>query len=221
MNLAERVDPQSSLLMVVDVQNDFCHPDGSMAQAGQDLSMVGEIMPHLSELLKEARRVKLPVIFTQATHSVWTDSEAWRSRLHGIDLDMPRHCREGSWGVELYQVAPGETERVLVKRRFSAFYGTDLDVMLRARGIKTLIMTGVATNICVETTARDGFMRDYNIIFLSDCSAAYDRGEHQATLVNMAKYFGMVATSREVIDCWKSFPAGRSPIPAAPLRADG
>ncbi|MDO8689945.1 MAG: isochorismatase family cysteine hydrolase [Dehalococcoidia bacterium] len=207
MNLADRVDPKQCLLLVVDVQNDFCHPEGSMSKAGQDLSMVGEIMPHLSELLKEARRIEVPIIFTQAIHNPWTDSEAWRTRLHGVDLDMPRHCREGSWGAELYEVTPGKGERVLAKRRFSAFYATDLDVMLRARGVKSLVLAGVATNICVETTARDAFMHDYNIVFLSDCSAAYHREEHDATLTNIARYFGMVATSREVIDAWRALSA--------------
>ncbi len=209
MNLADRVNPKQCLLLVVDVQNDFCHPEGSMSKAGQDLSMVGEIMPHLSVLLEAARRIELPVIFTQAIHSSWTDSEAWSTRLHGVDLDLPRHCREGSWGAELYEVTPGEGERVLVKRRFSAFYGTDLDVMLRARGIKSLILAGVATNICVETTARDAFMHDYQVVFLSDCTAAYSREEHHATLVNMSKYFGLVATSGEVTTAWRALPAAR------------
>lgn len=204
MNLLERVDPKSSLLLVVDVQNDFCHPKGSMSAAGQDLSMVGEMMPRLSELLGEARRVGTPVIFTQAIHSPWTDSEAWSTRLHGVEVELPRHCREGTWGTELYQIEALEDERLLVKRRFSAFYATDLDVMLRARGIKTLIMAGVATNVCVETTARDGFMRDYHIVFVSDCTAAYDRQEHHATLHNMSKYFGVVASSAEVIEAWKT-----------------
>lgn len=209
LSLAERVEPKHCLLMVVDVQNDFCHRDGSMGKAGQDLSMVEKMMPHLVELLLEARRVGTPVIFTQAVHSRWTDSQAWSTRLHGLEVELPRHCREGSWGADFYQVTPQEDERVLVKRRYSAFYGTDLDVMLRAMGIKTLLMTGVATNVCVETTARDGFMRDYHIVFLADCTAAYDREDHQASLNNISKFFGMVAASREVLEVWKGLPRAK------------
>ncbi|HLB11611.1 MAG TPA: isochorismatase family cysteine hydrolase [Dehalococcoidia bacterium] len=204
--LADKVDPRHCLVMVVDVQNDFCHSEGSMGRAGQDLTMVEEAMPHLVELLEEARRVGTPVVFTQAVHSRWTDSQAWSTRLHGSNVELPRHCREGSWGADFYEIAPQENERVLVKRRFSAFYGTDLDVMLRALGIKALIMTGVATNVCVETTARDGFMRDYHIVFLSDCCASYDRALHQGTLRNMDNYFGQVATSKDVLDVWKKLP---------------
>ena len=126
--------------------------------------------------------------------------------MHGVEVEIPMHCREGSWGIELYQVEPQANERVLAKRRFSAFYSTDLDVMLRARGIKSLIMAGVATNVCVETTARDGFMRDYHIVFLSDCTAAYDRQEHYSALNNMSKYFGVVADSKELIEAWKTLP---------------
>ena len=207
LTLAEKVDPGRCLLMVVDVQNDFCHIEGSMARARQDLSMVDEMMPNLIELLEQARRVGAPVIFTQAVHSRWSDSQAWATRLHGVNLEVPKHCREGSWGVDLFEVTPWEDERVLVKRRFSAFYGTDLDVMLRALGIKTLLMTAVAPNVCVETTARDGFMRDYYVVLASDSCAAYVRAEHQATITNISKYFGQVATSEQVIKAWKDLPA--------------
>lgn len=207
LTLAEKVDPKHCLLMVVDVQNDFCHAEGSMSRAGQDLAMVDEMMPQLLRLLDEARRVGAPVIFTQAVHSPWTDSQAWSTRLHGLDLELPRHCREGSWGAELYELTPRDDERALAKRRFSAFYGTDLDVMLRALGTRALIMTGVATNVCVETTARDGFMRDYHVVLMSDCCASYDRAEHQATLTNISKYFGQVAGSSEVLNVWKGLPS--------------
>lgn len=207
LTLAEKVDPKKCLLLVVDVQNDFCHPDGSMGRAGQDLSMVDEMMPPLLNLLEEARRVGTPVIFTAAVHVPWTDSQAWATRLHGANVDMPHHCREGSWGAELYEVSAREDERVLVKRRFSAFYATDLDVMLRALGTRALIMSGVATNVCVETTARDGFMRDYHIVYASDCCASYDRGEHEGTLRNISKYFGQVSTSSEIIGIWKGLPS--------------
>ncbi|MDP2726569.1 MAG: isochorismatase family cysteine hydrolase [Dehalococcoidia bacterium] len=213
LSLADKVDPKHCLLLVVDIQNDFCHPEGSMGRAGQDLSMVDEMMPHLLEVLQEARQVRAPVIFTQAVHSSWSDSQAsntpWRTRLDVLKEEVPRPCLEGSWGADLYEVTLNEGERALTKPRYSAFYGTELDVMLRAMGIKTLLMTGVATNVCVETTARDGFMRDYQIVFLSDCCATYDRAQHEATLTNIDKYFGMVTTSKEVLNIWKGIATPR------------
>ncbi len=210
LTLAEKLDPKHTALVVVDVQNDFCHPAGTLGRAGQDLSMVEEAMPGLIETIEEARRVRTPVIFIQTIHSPWTDSQTWLTRLPNAAGEI---CRQGAWGMDFYEIAPQENERVVVKHRYSAFYGTDLDVVLRALGTKTLVMTGFATNVCVETTARDGFMRDYNIVFLSNCTGAYAREEHQAALVNMSKYFGVVATSKDVRDIWKALPTAEGDSP--------
>jgi ureidoacrylate peracid hydrolase len=205
-SLADRVEPRQCTLIVVDVQNDFCHQNGSMAKAGQDLSMVQQMVPRLLRLIAEARRVGVPIIYTQAVHTPWTDSQTWQTRLGTLEVELPRHCRENTWGADFYQVAPLQDERILVKRRYSAFYGTELDLMLRARGIQTLILTGVATNVCVETTARDGFMRDYHIVFLEDCTAAYDQQQHQAALANVSSFFGQVASSQQLLEIWGRLP---------------
>lgn len=207
--LSEKLDPKHCLVVVVDVQNDFCHPEGVMGKAGQDLFMVEEVMPRLVEVLEEARRVGVPIVFIQTIHSRWTDSQAWLTRVPAARDKIPQLCRPATWGADFYEVGPEGDERVVAKHRYSAFYGTDLDVVLRALGTKTLVMTGFATNVCVETTAREGFMRDYNVVFLSDCTGAYARDEHQAALINMSKYFGLVATSREVRDLWKLLPTAR------------
>lgn len=202
-SLADRVNPGRCLLLVVDIQNDFCHRDGSMSKAGQGLSMVDEMIPRLLRFVPQARQNGVPVAFTRIVHSRWTDSPAWITRHEGLGLERPQHCREGSWGAELFKVSPQDNERVFVKHRYSAFYGTDLDVVLRSTGVQTLLLAGVVTNLCVETTARDGLTRDYNIVFLSDCTAAYSAEEHEATLNNMARYFGIVTTSEEVLSTWQ------------------
>jgi len=88
-----------------------------------------------------------------------------------------------------------ESDCIVTKHRFSAFAGTDLDLILRSKGIETILCTGLATNVCVETTARDGVNRNYNVILLEDCCAAFDPGEHQAALNNINKYFGVVTSS--------------------------
>lgn len=213
LSLAEKVDPKHCLILVVDVQNDFCHPEGTFGRAGRDLSMVEQMMPHLVKMVEEARRVGVPVIFIQTVHSQWTDSQTWLTRHSGLYLES-QLCRPGTWGVDFYGVAPQEGELVVVKHRFSAFYGTDLDVVLRAKGIKTLIMTGFSTNGCVESTARDGFMRDYHIVLLSNCTAATSQEAHQAALVNMSNYSGGAVTSDEVLSIWKELPTAERPSPA-------
>ena len=90
----------------------------------------------------------------------------------------------------------------MTKHRYSAFHGTNLDVILRTNGIKSLIMTRLSTNICVDSTARDGFMRDYYIVFLSDCTEGTSLEEHQSTLRTMSMFFGEVTTSEEVMKAW-------------------
>jgi ureidoacrylate peracid hydrolase len=207
--LAEKVDPRQAALVVVDVQNDFCHPEGAAGKRGRDLSQIPAMAEHLTHLLGEARRVGLPIIFIRTEHGPWTDSESWLGRNKTEVQQRVLTCEEGTWGCEFYAVAPQAGERVVVKHRYSAFRGTDLDLILRARGIRTVLICGVATNVCVETSAREAYMHDYEVVFLSDCSAAYSDLEHEATLRNMAQYFGVVASEEEVCTAWAATAAAR------------
>ncbi|HZU07960.1 MAG TPA: isochorismatase family cysteine hydrolase [Chloroflexota bacterium] len=209
--LADKVDPRQAALVIVDVQNDFCHPDGAAGRRGRDLSQVAGMIEHLTQFLAEARRVGLPVIFIRTEHGPWTDSATWLGRAKTPAEQRIPTCVEGTWGCDFYGVAPQAGERVVVKHRYSAFIGTDLDLILRARGVRTLLIAGIATNVCVESTLRDGFMLDYDIVLLADCCAAYSREEHEATLRNVANYFGEVARAADVAALWATAAA-----PAAP-----
>ena len=200
--LMEKLDPRQAALVIVDVQNDFCHAEGAAGRRGKDLSQVAGMADHLSRFLGEARRVGLPVIFVRTEHGPWTDSETWLGRNKTAPEQRVPTCVEGTWGCDFYAVAPQPGERVVVKHRYSAFIGTDLDLILRARGIRTLLMAGIATNVCVESTARDGYMLDYEIVFLSDCSAAYSQEEHEGTLHNIANHFGDVVREEEAAATW-------------------
>jgi len=198
--LKEMVDPKHAALLVVDVQNDFCHPEGVLAKQGRDITLIREMVPRLLSFIDQAKLFNLPIIFIKVSHSRWEDSPVWLSQKRPFEKLV---CSEGSWGAEFYKVVPQEADRIVTKYRFNAFIGTDLDLILRSRGIKTLIMTGVATNVCVESTARDGYQRDYYIVFLDDCTATYSLEEHKATLFNIDRYFGTVATSDQVVKAWQ------------------
>ena len=113
--------------------------------------------------------------------------------------NKPRWCEPGTWGADFYRVAPQPGEIVITKYRYSGFAETNLDLVLRSQGIASLIMTGVASNNCVECTARDGFMRDYYIVFVDDCTAATNNAIHAATLANMESLIGMVVQSAQVL----------------------
>ncbi len=199
VNFEELVHPRHSALLVVDVQNDFCHPEGGMAKQSRDVSLMGAMVPRLLSLIDRARQVNLPIIFIKASHSRWTNSPVWLSKKSSLENPI---CEKGSWGAEFYKVAPREGDWVISKHRFSAFIDTDLDLILRSRGIETLIMTGVATNVCVDCTARDGYQRDYYIVFLDDCTASFSLEDHKATLSNIDRFFGTVATSEQVVEAW-------------------
>jgi ureidoacrylate peracid hydrolase len=197
--LAEKVNPAGAALLVVDMQNDFCHSEGGLAKNGGNVEPTQAIVPALNRLIADARSAGVPVIFIRAAHSEWTTSEVGKE--HRLGRRFPI-CAEGSWGCEFYGVQPAEGECIVTKHRYSAFINTDLDLILRAQGVQTLIMTGTATNVCVESTARDGFMMDYYIVFLDNCTGTGDREAHEATLSNISRAFGVVCNSTDVSAEW-------------------
>jgi ureidoacrylate peracid hydrolase len=122
-------------------------------------------------------------------------------------------CAGGSWGWEFFNVDPHPDDMVIEKHSFSAFFGTELDRLLRFRGIKTLVMTGVATNTCVESTLRDGFFLGYYIVLVEDGCTSAAKHLHQGTLENVRANFGDVVQGAELQAIWKpgSSPASLKP----------
>jgi ureidoacrylate peracid hydrolase len=201
-NLEEKVAPGNAALIVVDVQNDFCAEDGVFGRTGNDLSMVKAMVPNLQRLIAGARKVGVPVIFIQAIYDPVYLPPVWYERNARIKFEVPR-CVAGTRGADFYEVSPLPGETVVRKHRYSAFVDTELDLILRSRAIRTVIMTGVATNICVESTARDAFMRDYYVVFMDDASATYRKDQHDATLNNIALGFGVVNRVQDVLAAWQ------------------
>jgi ureidoacrylate peracid hydrolase len=132
-------------------------------------------------------------------------SEVWleqaRRRRNGAYIQYPV-CEAGEWNGDFHRVRPRPEEVIVTKHRYGAFEGTDLDLALRSKGIRTVIMTGVATNVCVETTARQAFLRDYYVVFTNDCTATFSQPEHDAALNNIDQFFGQVVPSADVMACW-------------------
>lgn len=206
--LAEKVRLEHAAVLIVDVQNDFCAEGGAMHREGRPLSLVQTMVPCLTRFLEAARAAYVPCVWIRNvynTNANWYLSEVWLEqatrRRRGLYIREPV-CEPGGWGGEFYQIAPRPDEAIVTKHRYGAFESTDLDLVLRSRGIRTVIMTGVATNVCVETTARQAFLRDYYVVFTADCTAAYSEAEHDATLRNIDQFFGQVVTADEVITCW-------------------
>lgn len=113
-------------------------------------------------------------------------------------------CKRGSWGAKFDDnLQPRDTDVIVEKKKYSAFVRTDLDDLLKGWGVRTLVITGVSTCTCVESTARDGFMRDYYIILAKDLTASYDESLYQATLKNIDERFGHVVSSEELLAIWQ------------------
>jgi ureidoacrylate peracid hydrolase len=204
-----RIAPGTTALVVVDVQNDFCDPDGACGQRGSDTSAAVAMVPRLVQLIDEARAAGVLVVFIQTTHDETTDSPAWLARRGDVEAGAPvpvSTCRTGTWGAEFYVVEPTAADRVVIKHRYSAFAGTSLDLVLRTAGVGSILVTGVATNICVESTLRDGLFLDYHVTLVEDCSAAYDERHHDMTVETVEKFFGVVASADEIAAAWSRSP---------------
>jgi ureidoacrylate peracid hydrolase len=197
--LEEKVDPRHAALLVIDMQNDFCHDEGGRAKGGHDIKRVQEIVPRLNRLIAEARGAGMPVFFVRGIHSEWTDSEVRKERHQNKYPARRSNCYEGSWGAELYGVTPEPGDQMITKNRYSAFINTNLDLILRAQGIKSIITTGTSTDACVESTARDGFMLDYYVVFVDDCCGAATAEAQEGSLRAIRSHFGVVVQSEDVI----------------------
>jgi len=206
--LAEKVRPEHAAVLLVDVQNDFCAPGGAMHREGRDLALVQEMVPRLERFLERARAAAVKCVWIKNvynTASNWYLSDVWQEQAKrkrkGAYIDYPV-CEPNAWNGDFYRVRPLATEPVVIKHRYGAFESSDLDLVLRSNGIRTVIMTGVATNVCVETTARQAFLRDYYVVFTRDCTATFTRTEHEAALHNIDQFFGQVVNADEVMACW-------------------
>jgi ureidoacrylate peracid hydrolase len=199
-------------VLVVDVQNDFCAEGGAMHREGRDLGLVKSMVPRLAQFIAAARAAKVPLIWIRNVYNTgpnWYLSETWleqaERRRNGAYLSIPV-CEPNAWNGDFYEVRPEPSEVIVTKHRYGAFESTDLDLVLRSKGIRTVIMTGVATNVCVETTARQAFLRDYYVVFSNDCTATYSQPAHDMTLENIDSFFGQVANSAEITACWQAAP---------------
>lgn len=199
-----RYDPAHTALVVVDVQNDFCAPTGSLAALGCDVGAVQQILPRLQRLINGARGAGIPVIIVKTLHDENTDSRPWLDRVGRVPgaEHTGRTCRTGSWGAEFYRISPSPSDLIVTKHRFSAFVGTNLDMVLRTHGVQSLLFTGVTTETCVESSLRDGLFHEYYVSLVSDCAASYSEEAHRASTSVIAANFGTVVSSRQLIDFW-------------------
>lgn len=203
--LAERIAPEHTALLIVDMQKDLAIDGFLCDQAGRDLTATQSIVPNLARLLDGARAAGATVghvgFWTLPDHA--SDSGPWLAQRRRSTYSSDILCMAGSEGAEFIdELAPRDGELVIHKHRYSAFKGTDLDMVLRARGVRTAIVTGVSTNVCVESTLRDAFETGYYVAIPSDATASWDMELHEATLRTVTHRFGLVTTTDEILGVW-------------------
>ena len=210
-SLEEKVAPAHAALVVIDVQNDFCAPEGMMSAEGLDVGSAVAAAERLEDFIAAARRAGVLVIFVRSFLS--SDDNRYLSdvlleqatRRRAGSYTLRPVCVEDTFGGDFYgNVRPAAGDPVVTKHRYSAFLRTGLETVLRTAGIRTVLLAGVATNVCVESTARDAFMRDFYVVLASDGTAAYSASEHESTLATIDRYFGQVASIAEVTTAWNS-----------------
>ncbi len=211
--LDEKVRPEHTALLVVDVQNDFCHSDGAYVKRGNDVSLIQAMVPRLQRTIESAREQGVTVIFLRIVQSEDTNSDAWEAL--ESDDEGPRLVMQDTWGAEFFApIKPLPGEREIVKHRHSGFNRTPLDLLLRSQGIKTVVLGGVASNVCVEATAREAADNDYYVVFLEDGSASAKQHLHDDALFTIRTYIGEVASCQQVIGSWDKA-ARTAPVPEA------
>ena len=200
-------DARDAALHVVDMQNAFCATDGGFAKAGRDVTAQHAIIPTVVRLVEAARHAGLPVIWT-IQENLSADDRAALGRRLPYRLGRPNAgipepwCIRDSRDAELVDALRAEQrveDHVVRKLRMSAFYSTTLDALLRIREIKTLVVAGVNTEKCIESTVREAFFRDLDVVVAGDAVATSDRSFHEDSLRKIDLYFGAVMRTEAIV----------------------
>jgi ureidoacrylate peracid hydrolase len=203
--LADKVRPEHTAVLVVDMQNDFMAPKLFSNQLGQDVSGMPELASRVRAFLDVARAQRAHIVHIRADYGPeWMTGPMWeRLERHGLEP----YCQPGTYGFDFYPgLEPADGEPLITKHRFDAFFGTDLDLLLRAAGIKTVIVIGVATQCCVDATARHAYFLDYYVVVGRDLTGGPSREVMEATFDTMDKCFGVVATAEQIGAAWSLQP---------------
>ncbi|QYR23642.1 cysteine hydrolase [Paenibacillus sp. sptzw28] len=210
--------PETTALVIIDMQIDFCGAGGYVDLMGYDISLTARAIAPIRSLLNEARAVPgFTVIHTREGHrpdlSDLPANKRWRSAGIGAEIGSPGPLGrilvrgEAGWDI-IDELKPMPSEIVIDKPGKGCFYATDLDLLLRTRGIRNLILTGITTDVCVHTTMREANDRGYECVILEDCTGATDKNNHDAALrmVTMqGGVFGSVSDSLKVIEAMRQW----------------
>ncbi|HZW58360.1 MAG TPA: cysteine hydrolase [Nitrososphaerales archaeon] len=216
----ELVNPDHTALIVVDMQKDYCSKDYGFCKLGFSVDAVQAMAPRLAKFIRASRESGVLIIYTRNQHSTFTDTTSWK-RFGAGKLGLARKNSEGeNWFEDYEEFTPAKEDYVIFKHRYNAFLGTDLEIVLKAKKIETILLTGTATNVCVESTAREGAMRDFNVVLVGDCTSTYDPKLQEATERNVANHFGIVSSSEKISRAWNAKTTPRNELSQIEQKTD-
>ncbi|PIC02206.1 isochorismatase [Caulobacter sp. X] len=204
--LAAWIAPSRTAALVIDIQVDFASPAGALG-AYVDMAAVQPAVTAAQRLVDAARGAGTPVVFVGLFTTLETDSPAWKERMRrrGGDPDNESAlCREGEAGSDFYGPQPAAGELVVKKARYSGFVGTTLDAQLKSMGVDTLVVAGLTTECCVDSTVRDAFSLDYHVFVAADACAAYEPDIHAASLKVMELNSAILTDTAAIAHAWSA-----------------
>lgn len=193
-----KINPAETALLLIDMQNDVLHEKGAASGLGVwKFARDAKTIESTKRAIEFARKNKIPVIYVKLVFR--PDYADASTGSFGKVLKETKALKSGTWGAEIVdELKPGPTDYIVDKKRASSFYSTDLEVLLKGLGRSTLIVCGVVTNFCVETTVRDAADRDFKVIVLKDCIASVSKEAQNFPVKFVYPFLGVVTTSQEL-----------------------
>lgn len=194
-------------LVVIDMQNGFCHPEGSFAQLGLDIEATNRAIEGCRRLIEAAREAGVPIIYTRYVYRPdYLDGGVLVQDILPALADA-KSLAAGTWDADIVdELEPQPQDFIVDKNRYSAFYATGLATVLSSLRISNLVICGVTTNMCVETTARDASQMDYRVFVVGDATGELDEERHRVALTTIGFGFGWVVTVDDVERAWSGEP---------------
>ena len=208
-SLAEQIAPSHTALLVIDLQNDFTASDGKLALRGIDTKATEIVIPTVNALIETARKRGVFVIWVRVVHSpddALPNYLALRTDSDKVDDPQSLITLEGSTGADWHPdlLTRRDDEPEILKRTYSAFFGTPLQQVLGVRGIRTLLVCGCNINVCIHTTVADAFFRGYYTVLAEDACSTIDSDFRESFLKNHRTYFGKTCSVAEVKRVWNT-----------------